>query len=143
MHWRQKKPTVVGIENITNIGSKIYKGNSCVDNYENTYVTSYCIYKTGAFHALLNANYSRFIGTAYVKLGATENSPATFYIEVDGVIVYRSPQITKTSRPIELDIDIVGCNEFKLHVINGASVPGDNYIYPAIFFGNCGFIPME
>jgi len=80
----------------------------------------------------LNMKYSKFKGTVYIPLGATSDYNCSFRIEADGRIVFSSPTMTKTSPPVKLDIDITGCNDFKI-IVN------PEYYASAIVFGDCGF----
>jgi len=100
------------------------------DNYGNKYATALRDrYSKGYFQTLLNMKYSAFKGTAYVCQGYDSDNSASFSIEADGKIIYSSPEITKTSSPIQINVDIRGCNDFKI-LYNG---------YYMLFFGDCGF----
>jgi len=126
-------PATIKLEDSTNIGNTLQKGDTYTDNYENVYGTCYYLGGECTFHTLLNMRYVKFKGTAYIKLGESADGIAKFNIEADGKIIYSSPEITKSTRPIELDIDIPDCNEFKIKVDN------ESWGRPTIHFGDCGF----
>jgi hypothetical protein len=122
------------LQDAVNIGEYLRELKSPVDNYGNSYGSAYYIsQKDEAFETLLNMKYSRFKGTAFVERGSTRDGYSTFKIEVDGRIVYTSPEITKTSAPINIDISVVGGNDFKI-IWSGSS-----YGAPTIYFGDAGF----
>ena len=118
------------MEDAVNIGSVWYKAgtNQLTDNYGNKYATA--LSRTATFESLLAMKYSRFKATVYVQEGSSTNGTASFTIEADGKIIYSSPVITKTSEPIFIDVDIRGCNDFK---INPTGI--QNWVW----FGNAGF----
>lgn len=114
----------------TNIGSGWWKASSLTDNYGNHYSNAVadgwgCY--TGEY--LLNGKYSRFRGTIYVAEGESENRVGGVVITADGKDVYTSPEITKTTRPIQFDIDVRGCNDLKIEHSGGID----------IYIGDAGF----
>ena len=117
-----------------NIGNKLSEAKTPIDNYGNTYGVAYYIgYRATTYQTLLNMKYSHFKGTFFVPQGTTENSATSFRIEVDGKVVFSSGEITKTSEPIYVDINIAGGDDFKI-IISGVSM-----FTPTIYFGDCGF----
>lgn len=125
------------INDIDNIGEKFYvvKNAELTDNYGNSYSYAYkCgggTYSDATFQALLNMKYSKFKGTIYVPKGCDSSYSAKILIKTDGKVIYTSPEITKTSRPIDLDIDINGCNDFQIEVTDGGKL---GYIADAGFY---------
>lgn len=102
-----------------NIGHGFSKVSSSklTDNYGNTYseaLSAGWYGHTYTFETLLNMKYKKFKATLYVPKGVSSNGTKKIIIKTDGKIVYTSPEITKTSRPIDVDIDITGCNEFTI-----------------------------
>lgn len=67
----------------------------------------------------------------YVPKGCSSNNTAKILIKADGKTIYSSPEITKTSRPIPVDIDIRGCNDFQIEVTNAEHL---GYIADAGFY---------
>ena len=121
------------MENAVDIGGGWYKAGTTsqlTDNYGNRYATAMSGSRN-TFQTLLNMKYSRFKTTVYVEQGSTTNSSRSFTIEADGKIIYLSPEITKTSAPIYIDVDISGCNDFKV-------IPNDLY-NSHIWFADAGF----
>lgn len=115
-------PTVE-LSDVDNIGDRFYdvKSDKLTDNYGNSY--SYATYSNSnscrTFETLLNMKYSKFKCTLYVPKGCTSSRTAKILIKTDGKTVYTSPEITKTSRPIPVEVDIRGCNNFQIEVTDG------------------------
>ena len=112
-----------------NVGTPLDKRIDLTDNYGNSYSLAYTVmgYKGDTFETLLNMKYSRFRGTAYMPEGMNINGTWTFRIEADGIVIYSSPPMDKTSYPLKFDIDVSGYNDFKL------------ISYDVIHYGDCGF----
>ena len=53
-------------------------------------------------------------GTFYVQNGTSSNETVQFSVKTDSKTVYTSPEITKTSQPIDFDIDVTGCYDFQI-----------------------------
>lgn len=125
------------LKDATNIGDDIttYKG-TFTDNYGNTYddvmvnVDSWGYFGRVAEY-LLNMKYSRFKGTIVVPEGASDSAEKSVKFIADGKVIYTSPVITKTSYPVEFDVNIRGCNDFKIEFA------GDGRY--KIYLANCGF----
>lgn len=97
-----------------NIGGYWYNTSDLKDNLGNIY--SRGIYSSGSqtFEKILNMKYSRFKGTFYVQNGTSSDESVQFSVKTDGKTVYTSPEITKTSQPIDFDIDVTGCYDFQI-----------------------------
>jgi hypothetical protein len=105
------------LQDAVNIGDHLSELKSPVDNYGNQYGSAYYDdnrYSRHTFETLLNMKYSRFKGTFFAQNGTTIDTIGDFKIEIDGNVVYTSPEITKTSAPINVDVSIVGGNDFKI-----------------------------
>ncbi len=77
--------------------------------------------------------YSRFKGTVYIKEGWSRNYTESFRIEVDGKTIYTSPELTKESSPIYLDLVVTGGNSFKI-------IPNDRKTTASLWcIGDAGF----
>ena len=132
-------PTVT-INDVDNISSKnrYFKRVSSAyltDNYGNTY--AYANYNdTGndscSFQTLLNMKYSKFKCVLYVPKGCTSDYTTRVLIKTDGKVVYTSPEMTKTSTPIAVDVNIKGCNDFQIEFSGGSRMLG--YIADAGFY---------
>jgi len=121
------------IDQATIITGGVNKASKNQDNYENTYAYSHFLKD---YQTLLNMKYSRFKGTLYVQNGENSNMTATVSIEVDGRIVYTSPEFSKISAPVNFEVDITGGNDFKIFYNennNRISRPS------LIVFGDAGF----
>lgn len=112
-------PTIQ-IEDVDNIGKDITSvdAESLTDNYGNTYGSAIRAYQYGGtFQTLLNMKYSKFKGTIYVPKGCSRDDVIKILIKADGKTIYNSPEITKTSSPIPLELNIKGCNDFQIEII--------------------------
>lgn len=132
-------PTVT-LEDLDNIGDSnitFAEGNELVDNYGNNY--SFAIYpwttSTSTYETLLNMKYSRFKCTIYVPKGSSTDKTQKINIKADGKIIYSSPEITKTSAPINIDLNVTGCNDFKIEY----TVAGGDTGHELAYIGNAGF----
>ncbi len=113
------------MKDMTNIGDDDYStatGGYLEDNYGNYYDSARYQgssyggeYQWGEY--LLNMKYSSFKGTLYVPSGTDYNGSVRMKIVADGRTVYTSPKMTKTSRPVEVDVDITGCNDFEVNFV--------------------------
>ncbi|MCL2838170.1 MAG: stalk domain-containing protein [Oscillospiraceae bacterium] len=101
------------------------------DNYGNSYNN---VFRRGtadlAFRGLLNMRYSRFRGTIFIPQGTTRTN-ARMIVEVDGRIVYTSPTMTESSRPIDFDINITGGNDFRIRLEGDGDVMGAGRLHLA------------
>ncbi len=106
------------------------------DNYGNIYSHSiYCDWNnydvTATYEKLCNMKYSRFKGTIYVVNGASDDDMCpNVMIKADGRTIYTSPEMTKSSAPIPIDIDISGCNNFQIILTQRT---------PCVQIGDAGF----
>ena len=64
--------------------------------------------------------YTRLRGTLYVESGTKIDKCGTMSIVVDGKRIYTSPMMGKTSSPVEIDVDITGCNVLKIEYSDDA-----------------------
>ena len=99
-----------------NIGDDYwYDTSDLKDNLGNIYSRGInSNYSERTFEKILNMKYSRFKGTFYVKNGTSSDGTVQFSVKTDGKTVYTSPEITKTSQPIDFDIDVTGCYDFQI-----------------------------
>lgn len=108
-------------------------GKDLFDNYDNEYESALHSLWGGSerpFETLLDMKYSKFKGIIYVPKGANFDGEYYVSIEADGVPLYTSPPITKTSRPVEFEVDVSGYNDFKITRTDGML---------GIVLGDCGF----
>ena len=113
-------PTVE-LENMINISEyNIKKTNRLTDNYGNRYGRAIINNNYGyTTEYLLNMKYSRFKGTLYVPEGESGIDPAYLTIIADGKTIYTSPEMLKTSAPVEINVDVTGCNDIKIKFNDG------------------------
>lgn len=127
-------PTVK-LEDMTSIGDNVYKTDKLTDNYENTY--DHAI-KNEWHHTnleyLCNMKYSKFKGTLYVPKGVSSDESCYLTVTADGKTIYKSPEMTKASAPVDIDVNITGYNDIKIDFSNGSY--SSNFI---LCLGNAGF----
>lgn len=125
-------PTVY-LKDMTDIGERCLKNRSSeTDNYENTYSDVLWSWTSNYSEYLLNMKYSRFKATLFIAKGDIYESKRYIKIVADGKTIYTSPKMDKTSRPIEVDVNVQGCNDFEIYY---CSESGSREIYLA----NAGF----
>lgn len=107
-------PTVE-LEDMTSIGQEIEETNKLTDNYGNSYDHAVI---NGWFRInleyLCNMQYSKFKGTLYIPKGETNDSSCYLTITADGKTIYKSPEMTKTSAPVDIEVDLTGYNDVKI-----------------------------
>ncbi len=101
------------------------KGSDLKDNYGNYYSNAIKTDFNNTSEYILNGKYSRLKGTIYVKEGERSGESGGVVITADGKDIYTSPEITKTSRPIDIDISVKGCNDLKITKTGGINI----YVY--------------
>lgn len=109
----------VEFENMISIGTDPFTatGSSLKDNYGNTYSRAVQISSYGAsYEYLMNMKYSRFKGTFYVLEGETSSNSTVLKIIADGKTIYTSPQMTKSSAPVDIDVNVTGYNDLKIEI---------------------------
>ena len=86
------------------------------DNFGNTYGSAIynSIYPQESFEYLLSMKYSKFKCTLYIPEGYTFDDAVTMTITADGRQIYTSPQMTKTSAPVKVEVNVTGYNDFKI-----------------------------
>ncbi len=128
-----KYPTTE-ICDLDNLGStfRIAGADKLMDNYGNPYANAiYSANYSGKFETILNMKYSKFKCTIYTPKGYSKDRSTKISIKTDGKTIYTSPELTKTSRPINVDVDIRGCNVFEIETSGDSLSNG--------FIGNAGF----
>lgn len=110
------------LRDVDNIGDRFSDvgTDGLIDNYGNSY--SYALsasYGVMDFETLLDGKYTKFGCVLYTPKGCNTDGTAKVLIKLDGKVVYTSPDISKTSHPVEVNLDITGCNDFQIEVNNG------------------------
>ncbi len=127
-------PTVE-IENMISISKKMYSTDKLIDNYGNVYGRAVHNWNE-EFEFLLNMKYSKFKATLYVPKGETSEKNNYLKIIADGKTIYTSPEMTRASRPVEIDINIRGCNDIKFE-FTGKKLYNSNNL--TLCLGDAGF----
>lgn len=102
------------LADLKNIGRGWVNSRNLTDNYGNFYSNAFVCNSNYTGQYLLNGKYTRFRATLYVKDAESDNDSAGFVITADGKDIYTSPQMTKISRPINIDVSVKGCNVFEI-----------------------------
>jgi len=134
MNGKLQYPTT-RIEDMVSVDQSVAKTNKLTDNYGNRY--SSAIYNNDYhYHMeyLLNMKYSRFKGTLYIPEGQTAGNTVYLQIIADGQIIYTSPDMDRTSYPVNVDVNVTGYNDVKIQ-FSGYSYSGR----PALCLGDAGF----
>ena len=122
MDGKLKYPTVE-LENMTSINQAMRKTNELTDNYGNRYGRAiYNRYHDECkYEFLLNMKYSKFKGVLYVPEGTTSSQTGYLQIIADGNTIYTSPEMTRASSPVYIDVDVTGYNDVKIEFSNSAN----------------------
>ncbi len=111
----------ISLTDLNSIYSAVRRNTRLMDNFGNTY--NKAIYnRIDNLHGntipvleyLLNAQYSRFCCTLYIPEGSSFRSSVVMHVLADDVEIYVSPEMTATSGPVEVDIDLSGCADLKI-----------------------------
>lgn len=127
MNGTLQYPTVM-LKDMTSISSKVRTTTKLTDNYGNRYgsATTNDYGSTGSskgnvLEYLLNMKYSSFKATLYVPEGETSNKESYLTISADGHVIYTSPVMTKTSRPVAVDVNVTGYNDVTIQWSNNSA----------------------
>ncbi len=127
----------VELEDMTSIGDEAYGTDRLTDNYGNNYDHAVSNrYGHCKLQYLCNMKYSKFKGTLYVPEGVTGNDSCYLSIIADGKTIYKSPEMTKTSAPVDIDVNITGYNDIKITFSDGNF---DKTSSTIVCLGNAGF----
>ena len=134
MDGKLEYPSAYLTEN--NIGDKFVSASqrNLTDNYGNTYSEGLYFSSSwsgsgGIAEYLTNMEYSRLKGTLYVPNGMTHDSDRQMKVVADDKVIYTSPTMNKTSRPVNFDINIRGYNHIKIYI----------HDYASLYIGDAGF----
>jgi len=135
MNGKLEYPSQYLTEN--NIGAKFNKADQkkLTDNYENTYSNGLYFFGNGTAEYLVNMKYSKLKGTLYVPKGENSTLSGQMKVIADNKVIYTSPIINKTSKPVYFDINIRGYNHIKLEFENGDA--WENWFN--VYVGDAGF----
>ena len=119
MDGKLEYPTVM-LKDMDSISDDFVIAGDLIDNYENQYGSALAknYINSQTYEYLLNMKYSRFKCTLYIPEGTFYDQNAVITIMADGKQVYSSPVMDKTSRPVHIDVDVTGCNDFKIETPN-------------------------
>ena len=121
MDGKLEYPTVM-LKDLTSVSSALVQSNNLTDNYDNKYSSVLDGYTNCEHEYLLNMKYSRFKATLFIPKGTTDNREGVITISADGKQIYSSPVMDKTSRPVHIDVDVTGYNDFIIKYTSGLPV---------------------
>lgn len=120
MDGQLEYPTVM-LKDLQDIsGNPAKASDRLTDNYGNTYSSAISNEKgyggssKPSVEYLTGMQYSRLKGTLYVPSGISSEESVFITVTADGKEIYTSPQMTKTSAPVDIDINITGYNDIKI-----------------------------
>lgn len=127
------------MEDMTSINHTATSTERLTDNYGNKY--SRAIYNAPndyQFEYLLNMKYSKFKATLYVPEGETDENVRYLTITADGNTIYTSPEMTRASAPVEIDVDVTGYNDVKIE-FNASNTNMASFHKLEVCLGDAGF----
>jgi len=138
--------SITSLRNMTNIGDSLTNVTATRDNFRNTYseVLRFEEWEVRwrneyAFQVLLDSRYTRIQGVIFVGYGETRDYEVDIRFEMDGRIYPLDiSTLDRTTRPISIDIDLSGVNEFRIIVTSHHENPRHSI---EVFFGDFNFIP--
>ncbi len=114
MDGKLEYPTVE-LEDLISINLKPQSTDKLTDNYGNRYGRAVINWGPNEkLEYLLNMKYSRFKATLYVPEEAYYEDPGYLKVIADGKTIYTSPEMTRSSKPEYIDINVTGCNDIKI-----------------------------
>ena len=119
----------VSIRSITSNDANFFVTSVSRDNYQGEYTDVVYISLTGSqtFLTLLDGRYSRLRGTLFIEYGESRNGERIIRFELDGRVL-ETHSLERTTRPIEIDIDLTEGNEFSINQRGVGTRP------PRVFF---------
>ena len=111
----------VPITDLVSISDTPKTTTKLTDNYGNQY--NYAVINNHGYNGsagplqyeyLANSKYSKFCGTIYIPQGETSDGVSSLIVKGDGHVLYASPAVNKRSQPINIDVNVSGCNNIKI-----------------------------
>jgi len=130
-------PTIVSLRNVTSIQDNFRDSHERRDNYRNEHTDVLWMGangNSGNFRALLDSRYTRLRGVVFVAYGNSSGGETTLRLELDGRVI-ESHTLNRSTRPISIDIDLSGGNEFAM--ILRSTLAGGGWVNgPAVHFAD-------
>lgn len=101
----------IKLTELTSVGDQPEETDKLTDNYENNYRSAIISGSNDTYEYILDGKYSSLKGTLYIPKGESHDFNTTLTVKGDGHILYSSPVMTKTSKPVEFDVPIAGFNK--------------------------------
>lgn len=132
-------PTVK-LESMTSVNQSVVSIERLTDNYGNKYGRAiYNDENNTSFEYLLNMKYSKFKGTLYIPAGETASNKVYLKVIADGKDIYTSPEMTRVSAPVEVDVNVTGYNDVKIIFSDYSYDPNDVEYRLKVCLADAGF----
>ena len=133
MDGKLQTPTIkmLDCKNISQNAWRLGTKKNIFDNYGNFYSTAvYCQYSENDWcEYLLDGKYSKFKATLFIPEGSKWTTNEFITIIGDENILYKSEEMTKSSKAVNIEVDVTGVNNFKIIMSE----------YDRIYIANAGF----
>ncbi len=103
----------VQLVDLTSIADKPQTTEKLTDNYGNAYGSAINNSSTH-FEYLTDGKYAWLKGTIYIPQGQSSDNNCTLTVKGDGHVLYASPVMVKTSRPVAIEVPVAGVNKLSL-----------------------------
>lgn len=136
MNGELEYPTIQ-LEDMVSVSDQPRETDELTDNYGNTYSRAIINFANNEFEYLLNMKYSKFKATLYVPKGSTNGRIEGYLtIKADGKTIYKSPNMTASSYPINIDVNVTGYNDV---IIEFNDIYNSSGFATPMCLGNAGF----
>ena len=135
--------SIMSLRHMTSIQDRLEHSYIIRDNFQNEYqdVVAFAITNNERnFLTLLDGRYTRLRGTAFISYGTTFSYETTLRFELDGRRV-EIHTMDRTSRPIQIDIDLTNVNEFRIYRSRIRTTVRGGQWAPNIYFADFRFYP--
>lgn len=115
----------------TTIQNNFHHTDTHRDNYRYEYSDVVILRRGQTFRTLLDGRYTRLRGTIFIAYGETNHRTTTIRIEREGMMLI-SHNMDRTTRPIQIDIDLTGVNQFSITTDGDSNWQGP--LFPYVHF---------
>lgn len=130
--------TIMRLAEVTSIQHNFFQSDIHHDNYRNVYTDVVALRRGDTFRGLLDERYTRLRGTLFIAYGETNYRSTTIRIEREGELPI-SHRMDRTTRPIDIDIDLTGVNEFSITTDGDRNHRGP--LFPYVYFAYLRLYP--
>ena len=123
--------TIMRLADVTTIQDSFLNSDMHQDNYQHVYTDVMTLRRGHTFRALLDGRYTRLKGVIFIAYGETNYRTTTIRFEREGELPI-SHRMDRTSRPIDIDIDLEGVNEFS--IVTDGDTSWGSPLFPYVYF---------